>query len=156
MCNLYHVAPENTLDSYIRRHLGTVKLPEQYPPKPTVGPFDTGIFMTADDNGGLIGRPGQWGMIRSGQRERIEYKERPPAKPGGKPRRDPMLKNNARVETVATSPERRPALTDPTEGCQSSCFARSLGDAFEPSNLRPKNRGRDTPLLMDTSLPSRQ
>lgn len=109
MCNLYHVAPENTLDSYIRRHLGTVKLPERYPPKPTVGPFDTGIFMTSDDNGGLVGRLGQWGMIRSGQRERIEYKERPPAKPGGKPRRDPMLKNNARVETVATSPAFRDA-----------------------------------------------
>lgn len=109
MCNLYHVAPENTLDSYIRRHLGTVRLPTTYPPKPTVGPFDSGVFMVADDDGGLVGRLGQWGMIRAGQRERIEYKERPPARPGGKPRRDPMLKNNARVETVATSPAFRDA-----------------------------------------------
>ncbi len=105
MCNLYHVVPENTLDSYIRRHLGKVKLPDSYPPpKLAVGPFDTGMFMVADDDGGLVGRLGQWGMIRPGQRERIEYKERPSKKPGGKPVREPMLKNNARVETVATSP----------------------------------------------------
>jgi len=109
MCNLYHVAPENDLESYIRRHLGKVKLPDSYPPKPTVGPFDTGVFMTADDEGGLVGRLGQWGMIRAGQRERIEYKERPSKKPGGKPVREPLLKNNARVETVATSP----AFRDP-------------------------------------------
>jgi len=104
MCNLYHVAPANDLDSYIRRHLGKVKLPDSYPSKPTVGPFDSGVFLVADDDGGLVGRVGQWGMIRAGQRERIEYKERPSKKPGGKPVREPLLKNNARVETVATSP----------------------------------------------------
>jgi putative SOS response-associated peptidase YedK len=48
-------------------------------------------------------------MIRAGQQERIEYKERPPKKPGGKPVREPLLKNNARVETVATSPAFRDA-----------------------------------------------
>jgi len=104
MCNLYHVAPENDLESYIRRHLGKVKLPGSYPPQKPVGPFDSGVFIVADDDGGLVGRVGQWGMIRAGQRERIEYKERPSKKPGGKPVREPMLKNNARVETVATSP----------------------------------------------------
>ena len=109
MCNLYHVAPENSLDSYIRRHLGKVKLPDRYPPKPTVGPFDTGMFMVADAEGGLVGRLGQWGMIRPGQQERIEFKERPSKKPGGKPVREPMLKNNARMETVATSPAFRDA-----------------------------------------------
>jgi putative SOS response-associated peptidase YedK len=109
VCNLYHVAPENSLESYIRRHLGKVKLPDSYPPKPTVGPFDTGMFMTADGEGGLVGKLGQWGMIRPGQRERIEYKERPPLKQGGKPRLEPMLKNNARIETVASSPAFRDA-----------------------------------------------
>jgi len=58
MCNLYHIAPENSLESYIRRHLGKVKLPDSYPPKPTVGPFDTGVFLGADDEGGLVGRLG--------------------------------------------------------------------------------------------------
>jgi putative SOS response-associated peptidase YedK len=43
-------------------------------------------------------------MIRPGQHGRIEYKERPSKKPGGKPVREPMLKNNARIETVAKSP----------------------------------------------------
>jgi hypothetical protein len=52
VCNLYHVAPENSLENYIRRHLGKVKLPDSYPPKPTVGPFDTGMFMVADADGG--------------------------------------------------------------------------------------------------------
>ncbi len=96
MCNLYHVAPENSLEQYIRRHLGKVKLPDSYPPKPTVGPFDAGMSLTADADGGLVGRLGQWGMIRAGQKGRIEYKERPPKKPGGKPVREPLLKNNAR------------------------------------------------------------
>jgi len=109
VCNLYHVAPENSLDSYIRRHLGKVKLPEHYPPKPTVGPFDTGMFMVADADGGLVGRLGQWGMIRPGQQERTEFKERPSKKPGGKPVREPMLKNNARIETVSSSPAFRDA-----------------------------------------------
>lgn len=109
MCNLYHVAPENSLDSYIRRHLGKVKMPEHYPPKLTVGPFDTGMFMVADADAGLVGRLGQWGMVRAGQQERIEYRERPSKKPGGKPVREPMLKNNARIETVASSPAFRDA-----------------------------------------------
>ncbi len=103
MCNLYHVAPENSLESYVRRHLGKVKLPDHYPPKPTVGPFDTGMFMVADAGGGLAARLGQWGMIRAGQRERIEYRERENRKDPTKRVREPMLKNNARIETVASS-----------------------------------------------------
>lgn len=104
MCNLYHVAPENLLENYIRRHLGKVKLPDFYPPKPTVGPFDTGMVVTADADGGLTGRIGQWGMIPPGQQGRIEYEERPSKEPGGKPVKEPLLKNNARIETVAKSP----------------------------------------------------
>ena len=109
MCNLHHVASENSLENYIRRRVGKVKLPDSYPPKPRVGPFDTGMFMVADGEGGLVGRLGQWGMIRPGQQERIEYRERPSKKPGGKPVREPMLKNNARMETVAKSPAFRDA-----------------------------------------------
>jgi len=111
VCNLYHVAPENNLDSYVRRHLGRLWMPEWTPPRPQIGPFDTSMFLVSDGEGGLVGRTAQWGMIRAGQKERIEYKERPPAKPGGKPRREPMLKNNARFETVGTSPAFRDAWT---------------------------------------------
>lgn len=103
MCNLYHMAPRDDFEIYVRRHLGKVWLPEA-PLKPTVGPFDTGMFLVPDDEGGVVGRLGQWGMIRPGQQARVEYKEYPSTKPGGKPRREPMLKNNARVETVANSP----------------------------------------------------
>jgi putative SOS response-associated peptidase YedK len=108
MCNLYHMTPKNDLEVYIRRHLGKVSLPDEQA-KATVGPFDSGLFMKSDGQGGLAGVIGQWGMIRPGQRERSEYKEKPPSKPGGKPRREPMLKNNARRETVASSPAFRDA-----------------------------------------------
>jgi putative SOS response-associated peptidase YedK len=108
MCNLYHVAPEADLQSYIRRHLGRVHIPE-WPSKPTVGPFDTGAFLVVDADGGLTSRLGQWGMIRPGQTGRIEYKERPSKKPGGKPVREPLLKNNARIETTHSSPAFRDA-----------------------------------------------
>lgn len=108
MCNLYHMSPKNDLEVYIRRHLGKVWLPDD-PAKLTVGPFDSGLFLKPDGEGGLTGAIGQWGMIRPGQKERIEYKEQPPSRTGGKPRRVPMLKNNARRETVANSPAFRDA-----------------------------------------------
>ena len=109
MCNLYHMTPKDDLEVYIRRHLGKLWLPEAMPPKQTVGPFDEGLFLVSDGADGLVGKLGQWGMIRPGQRERIEYKERPSSRPGGKPRREPLLKNNARSETAATSPAFRDA-----------------------------------------------
>jgi putative SOS response-associated peptidase YedK len=103
MCNLHRLTPKEDLVAYLRAQMARVRL-LSYPEKLNVGPFDTGVFFVSDGEGGLIGRAGQWGMIRPGQKGRIEYKERPPSKPGGKPRREPMLKNNARIETVATSP----------------------------------------------------
>lgn len=109
MCNLYHMTPKRDLEVYIRRHLAKLWLPDAEPAKLTVGPFDTGLFLVAGHDGGLEGRFGQWGMIRPGQRERVEFKERPPSKPGGKPKREPMLKNNARIETVTSSPAFRDA-----------------------------------------------
>ena len=39
MSNLYYVAPESNLDSYIRRHLGKVH-PLERSAKPHVGPFE--------------------------------------------------------------------------------------------------------------------
>jgi putative SOS response-associated peptidase YedK len=107
MCNLYSPPPVNAFEDYIRRHRGQKPLPGwplTAPIKPAVGPFDTGYFLSAGAGGELEVRAGQWGMIRAGQKERIEYKETPSKKPGGKPRREPMLKNNARIETVAKSP----------------------------------------------------
>lgn len=103
MCNLHRLAPKDELAIYLRQHVAQLALPE-WPEKLDVGPFDEGVFLVSDGAGGLKGIQGQWGMIRPGQAERIEYKEFPPKKPGGKPRREPMLKNNSRWETVAKSP----------------------------------------------------
>jgi putative SOS response-associated peptidase YedK len=103
MCNLHRLTPKDDLVAYLRAQMARVRL-MSWPEKLNIGPFDTGVFIVSDGEGGLEVRQGQWGMIRPGQKERIEYKERPPAKPGGKPRREPMLKNNARIESVATMP----------------------------------------------------
>lgn len=103
MCNLYEMA----LDREVKLHLGRVWLPE-YQPK-HVGPFDTGLFIHSNSSGELEGVLGQWGMIRPGQPGRIEYREVPSKKPGGAPLKTPMLKNNARIETVNKSPAFRDA-----------------------------------------------
>lgn len=103
MCNLHRLTPKDDLVAYLRAQMARVRL-MSWPEKLNIGPFDTGVFVVSDGEGGLVVRQGQWGMIRPGQKERIEYKERPPTKPGGKPRREPMLKNNARIESVATLP----------------------------------------------------
>ena len=95
--------PKEDLERYIREHVTQWSLPE-WPQKLHVGPFDTGVFLRGDGPGGLQGVSGQWGMTRPGQRGRIEYREYPAKKAGAKPRREPMLKNNARMETVAKSP----------------------------------------------------
>lgn len=74
-----------------------------------VGPFETGPFRKSDGSGGLAPVMGQWGMIRKGQGGRIEYKERPARKLGTPPIKLPLLKNNARLETVHSSPAIRDA-----------------------------------------------
>ena len=58
VCNLYHVVPQNSLDSYIRRHIGRLWLPEWTPLRPHIGPFDTGMFLVPDGEGGLLGAQG--------------------------------------------------------------------------------------------------
>ena len=64
MCNLYHMAPRDDFEVYVRRHLGKLWLPEQAPEKPFVGPFDTGLFLRSDGEGGAVGEIGQWALIR--------------------------------------------------------------------------------------------
>jgi putative SOS response-associated peptidase YedK len=108
MCNLHRLAPKEDLERYIRQHVAQLLLPE-WPLKSDIGPFDEGLFLVPDGSAGLVGRRGQWGMIRPGQPERIEYKEHPPRKPGGKPRKEILLKNNSRIEGVAKLPAFRDA-----------------------------------------------
>lgn len=107
MCNSYTITPQNELLVYVGR---AVYLPVYTQKNLAIGPFDPGLFLKAsDDKAGMTGVLGQWGMIRSGQSGRIEYKARPNKRPGGAPVKVPMLKNNARVETVAKSPAFRDA-----------------------------------------------
>jgi putative SOS response-associated peptidase YedK len=108
VCNLHRLAPKDDLERYIRQHVAQLSLPD-WPPKSDIGPFDEGIFITSDGSGGMVGRRGQWGMIRPGQPGRIEYKEYPSKKPAGKPRKEPLLKNNSRIESIAKLPAFRDA-----------------------------------------------
>lgn len=101
MCNLHHVSPKGDAERYFARIAKRVYLPDYS--MTTVGPFDAGVFIRPHGDE-LLGVVGQWGMIRPGQRERVEFKEYPAKKPGAKPRREPMLKNNARIETAHKSP----------------------------------------------------
>jgi putative SOS response-associated peptidase YedK len=112
MCNLYHMAPKNDFEVYVRRHLGKLWLPEALPEKPFVGPFDPGLFLRSDGEGGAVGEIGQWGLIRPGALARKDMMQ-PKAVPGKKPPAPrPRSTNNARAETVATSPTFRAAWNE--------------------------------------------
>lgn len=116
MCNLYHMTPKNDLEVYVRRHLARLWLPEWDPPKPFVGPFDTGLFLRsgleADGSPTLQGVFGQWGLIRPGAPARKDMMQ-PKVVPGRKPAAPrPRTTNNARMETVATSPTFRAAWNE--------------------------------------------
>jgi len=88
MCNLYHLAPREHVQTYFR-----ALLPD-YQAMP-VGPFGTGLFLRPGA-GGLQGVMGQWGMIQPRARTR-------------RPTSRAILTNNARAETVATRPTYRDA-----------------------------------------------
>ena len=97
MCNLYHVSPKGDLTTYFRA------LPPEGLVAGPVGPFGVGAFLRRVD-GELRCTLGQWGLIRPGQPERIDYL---PAKPGPsgktlKPR--PRSTNNARIEGIESKP----------------------------------------------------
>lgn len=66
----------------------------------TVGPFGQGLFVRPGESGELVGQLGQWGMIRPGQPERIDYM---PSKTPGK-RGRPRSTNNARLEDILKRP----------------------------------------------------
>ncbi len=89
MCNLYHLAPRDHLQSYFR-----VELPAAYR-EAAVGPFGQGLFLVGRGQG-LQAVWGQWGMVPPGSRQR-----RPAART--------ILTNNARAEGLATRPTYRGA-----------------------------------------------
>jgi putative SOS response-associated peptidase YedK len=114
MCNLYNMAPKDDFEIFVRRHLGRLWLPEAAPGgiKPTVGPFDIGLFLRTDGEGGTVGEFGHWGLIRPGAAARKDMMQ-PKSVPGKKPPAPrPRSTNNCRTETVATSPTFRAAWNE--------------------------------------------
>ncbi|MFX1682625.1 SOS response-associated peptidase family protein [Mitsuaria sp. CC2] len=111
MCNLYRMSPKTDLEVYIRRHLAKVWLPDDLA-KPFVGPFDPGLFLRVDVDGELVGEVGQWGLIRPGAPARKDMIQ-PKTIAGKKPSAArPRSTNNARSETVATTPTFRAAWAE--------------------------------------------
>jgi putative SOS response-associated peptidase YedK len=97
------MSPKTDLEIYIRRHRATFWLPDDLA-KPFVGPFDPGLFLRADVAGELLGEVGQWDLIRPSapaRKETIQPRAIAGKKPGAA---RPRSTNNARSETVATSP----------------------------------------------------
>lgn len=97
MCNLYNVSPKGDFATYLARHAARWMVPD-YDMR-TVGPNQDGVFFRSD-GADVVGLVGQWGFIRPGQPERLDYL---PSKVPGK-RGRPRSTNNARIETVATRP----------------------------------------------------
>lgn len=95
MCNLYQMTTKDDLEVYIREQLRLGLLLPPFEPL-FVGPFGAGLFLRPGQDGGLVGEIGQWGLIRSGQPERIDYM---PSKVPGKKGR-PRSTNNARIEGI--------------------------------------------------------
>jgi len=93
MCNLYHVSPKGDFAAYVGGQARAWVVPEYE--MLTVGPNQDGVFFRADGQE-VIGQIGQWGMIRPGQPERIDYL---PSKVAGK-RGRPRSTNNARIEGI--------------------------------------------------------
>ncbi|MEY4766512.1 MAG: hypothetical protein RI907_3185 [Pseudomonadota bacterium] len=105
MCNLYSMPPKNALGTYLAKLGVSGALPDYDDTKP-VGPFGSGLFIRPDSHAakGLTATLGQWGLIRPGQRQRVDLVagraqagRKPPA-----PR--PRSTNNARVEGISTKP----------------------------------------------------
>lgn len=102
MCNLYNVSPKGDVATFIARHAARWMVPD-YELR-TVGPNQDGLYFRASGDD-VVGQVGQWGLIRPGQPERLDYL---PSKVPGK-RGRPRSTNNARIETVATRPTFRDA-----------------------------------------------
>lgn len=93
MCNLYHVSPKGDFAVYVARHAAKWVIPD-YEMR-TVGPNQDGVFFRAAGDE-VLGEVGQWGLIRPGQPERLDYL---PSKVPGK-RGRPRSTNNARIEGI--------------------------------------------------------
>jgi len=108
MCNLYRPTPKNDVEVFVRRMVNTgLRLADHEVAKP-VGPFGTGPFIRAEGTE-LCGHVGQWGLIRPGQRERIDWvvgKAAPGRKP---PAPKARSTNNARIEGIEAKPTFREA-----------------------------------------------
>jgi putative SOS response-associated peptidase YedK len=103
MCNLYSPTAKNDVEVFVRRMVRNSLRMNDFDASKTVGPFGTGAFIRADGND-LLGQVGQWGLIRPGQSERIDYiKPKPvPGKKAPAPR--PRSTNNARIEGIESKP----------------------------------------------------
>ena len=65
MCNLYNMTEKGEAE----RFLGTIGVDLEDYSATTVGPFQTGLYVKpgkSSDTTRLVGRLGQWGMIRPG------------------------------------------------------------------------------------------
>lgn len=101
MCNLYNLSPKEDVERFIRAQMRQQSLPDYTPT--TVGPFATGLFIRANGDS-LIGTLGQWGLIRPGQPDRIDY-VKPKVAPGKKPPAPRQRStNNARIEGIESKP----------------------------------------------------
>lgn len=109
MCNLYQMAPKGDVERYLSRlHLASDI--EDHDSSRPVGPFGAGLFLR-EEGGQMLGRVGQWGLIRPGQRTRIDVvmpkisgSRKPPAPKA-------RSTNNARIEGIAQKPTFAPAWT---------------------------------------------
>jgi putative SOS response-associated peptidase YedK len=108
MCNLYSPTPKNDVEVFVRRMVRTGFRLDEYDATKPIGPFGAGPFIRADGSD-LRGQVGQWGLIRPGQRERIDYivGKAPPGRKPPTPR--PRSTNNARIEGIEAKPTFRDA-----------------------------------------------
>ena len=70
MCNLYNMTSKGTAERYLGSTGASVDV-EDFAPA-TVGPFQTGLMVRPGlpgESAQLVGRMGQWGMIRPGKAE---------------------------------------------------------------------------------------
>lgn len=89
MCNLYNMTDKGTAERYLGSVGASVDV-EDYT-QATVGPFQHGLMVRPGQPGEaaqLVGRLGQWGMIRPGSTTR-------------RPASRAVLTNNARIEGIA-------------------------------------------------------
>ncbi len=108
MCNLYSATPKNDVEVFVRRMVRTGFRLDDYDATKPIGPFGAGAFIRAEGES-LRGQVGQWGLIRPGQRDRIDYivGKAPPGRKPPAPR--PRSTNNARIEGIEAKPTFRDA-----------------------------------------------